>query len=74
MKPAGRIFIIEWKRKRFLKSVNTIPIIQRILHETIFLSCVRLSVIIDNPMYSIHQIIYIKVYQKSNFFSCKFQI
>ena len=51
MKPTGRIFIIEWKRKRFLKSVNTIPIIQRILRETISLSCVSPSVIIDNPMY-----------------------
>ena len=74
MKPAGRIFNIEWKRKRFLKSMNTIPIIQRILREIISLSCMRPSVIIDNSMYPIHQIIYIKVYQKSNFFSCKFQI
>ena len=72
MKPTGRIFIIEWNRKRFLKSVNTIPIIQRILREIISLSCMRPSVIIDNSMYSIHQIIYIKVDQKANFFSCEF--
>ena len=45
----------------------------RILREIIhIIICVKQLVIIYNSMYPIHQIIHIKVYQKSDFLSCKF--